>query len=57
MYIKGGGILVNKKEMIKKKGFRMSPSLDTNETYSPATDFSKIKVGIKTLNDAVISLG
>lgn len=35
----------------------MSPSLDTNETYSPATDFSKIKVGIKTLNDAVISLG
>lgn len=57
MYIKGGGILVNKKEMIKKKGFKMSPSLDTNETYSPATDFSKIKVGIKTLNDAVISLG
>ena len=57
MYIKGGGILVNKKEMIKKKGFRMSPSLDTNETYSPATDFSKIKVGVKTLSDAVISLG
>lgn len=35
----------------------MNPSLDTNETYSPAVDFSKIKVGVKTLNDAVISLG
>lgn len=35
----------------------MNPSLDTNETYSPAIDFSKIKVGVKTLNDAVISLG
>ena len=35
----------------------MTPSLDTNETYSPAVDFSKIKVGVKTLNDAVISLG
>jgi len=55
--IKGGDFLVNRKEEIKKKGFRMSPSLDTNETYSPAVDFSKIKVGVKTLNDAVISLG
>jgi len=57
MYIKGGDFLVNRKEEIKKKGFRMRPSMDTNETYSPATDFSKIKVGVKTLEDAVVSLG
>ena len=35
----------------------MTPSLDINETYSPATDFSKIKVGTKILTDAVVSLG
>ena len=35
----------------------MVPSLDTDETYSPTTDFSKLKVGVKTLNDAVVSLG
>lgn len=29
---------------------------DTNEKYTP-TDFSKIKVGVKTLDDAVLSLG
>lgn len=43
--------------MIKRKGFRMVPSLDTDETYSPTTDFSKLKIGVKTLNDAVVSLG
>ena len=58
MSIEGGDFLVNRKEEIKKKGFRMRPSLqDTNETYSPALDFSKIKVGVKTLEDAVVSLG
>lgn len=57
MIIKGGEVLRNKKEEIKKKGFSMTPSLDINETYSPATDFSKIKVGTKILTDAVISLG
>ena len=35
----------------------MVPSLDTDETYSPTTDFSKLKIGVKTLNDAVVSLG
>ena len=29
---------------------------DTNQRYTP-TDFSKIKVGVKTLDDAVLSLG
>ena len=57
MIIKGGEVLRNKKEEIKKKGFSMTPSLDINETYSPATDFSKIKVGTKILTDAVVSLG
>jgi len=57
VFVEGGDSLVNKKEMIKRKGFRMVPSLDTDETYSPTTDFSKLKVGVKTLNDAVVSLG
>ena len=57
MIIKGGEVLRNKKEEIKRKGFSMTPSLDINETYSPATDFSKIKVGTKILTDAVVSLG
>lgn len=35
----------------------MTPSLNTEETYSPSMDFSKIKVGVKSLSDAVISLG
>jgi hypothetical protein len=57
VYIKEVIILVNKKEKIKSKGFRMTPSLNTEETYSPSMDFSKIKVGVKSLSDAVISLG
>jgi len=49
--------LVNRKEEIKMKGFKMAPSMETNESYSPSTDFSKIKVGVKTLADAIVNLG
>lgn len=35
----------------------MAPSMETNESYSPSTDFSKIKVGVKTLADAIVNLG
>jgi hypothetical protein len=54
--------LINRKEEIKKKGFRMSLDTDTTENYIPEsirnnTDFSKIKVGIKSLDDAVYRLG
>jgi len=38
---------------IKKKGFSMTPD---REVYN-SVDFSKIKVGVKTLNDAVLNLG
>ena len=44
---------------IKKKGFEMRPSNDTKdvyETYNPV-DFAKIKVGAKTLDDAIVDLG
>ena len=41
---------------IKKKGFNMELARDTSDTYAP-TDFSKIKVGLKTLDDAIISYG
>ena len=53
--------MINRKEEIKKKGFTMNPAIDTqddvySQTYMPI-DFSKIKVGAKTLEDAVLDLG
>ena len=54
----------NRREEIKKKGFAMQPERDISEVYvpnsvkeTPFTDFSKIKVGIKTLDDAIFNLG
>ena len=41
---------------IKKKGFKMNLATDTNDRYAP-TDFSKIKVGLQTLQDAIVSYG
>ena len=52
-------ILINRMKEIKKKGFDMRPSNDTKdvyETYNPV-DFAKIKVGAKTLDDAIVDLG
>lgn len=53
--------MINRKEEIKKKGFAMSFNNDTtvNERLSSfvPVDFSKIKVGTKTLDDAILSLG
>ena len=51
--------MINRIEQIKSKGFNMVMD-DTQDVYSPSgllTDFAKIKVGAKTLDDAVISLG
>lgn len=41
---------------IKEKGFQIRLANDTEERYSPK-DFSKIKVGIKTLDDAIVTFG
>ena len=52
--------MINRKEEIKKKGFSMNLADDTQDTYSQAynsIDFSKIRVGVKTLDDAVLDLG
>ena len=53
----------NRIEDIKAKGFNMQTQLDTNNQNQPsgyvglpALDFSKIKVGAKTLEDAVLNL-
>jgi hypothetical protein len=48
-------ILINRLEEIKKKGF----SMNTNDVPAEAnlTDFSRIKVGLKSLDDAIIKLG
>ena len=44
---------MDRKKQIKEKGFNIPLSNDTNER--PSLDFNKIKVGIKTLEDAVIT--
>ena len=52
--------MINRKEEIKKKGFAMALDRDTIDQYRPdgvPIDFSKIKVGIKALDDATYNLG
>lgn len=51
--------MINRKEEIKKKGFSIALASDTRATQSPFenVDFSKIKVGAKTLDDAIYTLG
>ena len=52
--------MINRMEEIKKKGFTMIPDQDNNTnvpTGRVGTDFSQIKVGLKTLDDATINLG
>ena len=51
--------MINRMEEIKKKGFNIVREEDIQDVYGGAfnpTDFSKIKVGIKTLDDAIINL-
>ena len=47
--------MINRTEQIKKKGFKMSPAIDTND-YVPY-DFGKMRVGIQSLEDAIITYG
>jgi hypothetical protein len=54
-------ILINRKEEIKKKGFQMNfrdsaPDQNNSNPFIPV-DFSKIKVGAKILDDAILELG
>ena len=51
--------MINRKEEIKKKGFSMNFTEDTRDTARAfeLTDFSKIKIGAKTLDDAIYTLG
>ena len=52
--------MINRREEIKKKGFKIELAND-HDTQSQipfeATDFSKIRVGVKTLDDAVVEWG
>ena len=48
--------MIDRMAEIKKKGFKMSLASDTDDRYIP-TDFSKIKVGLQTLSDAIVSYG
>ena len=50
--------MLNRVEAIKKKGFSMYATPDTTNVFPMQnTDFSKIKVGLKTLDDAILELG
>ena len=55
--------MINRVEAIKKKGFSMPLARDlADDTYSPfnshiSAQFDKIKVGIKSLDDATLDLG
>lgn len=47
--------MINRMEAIKKKGFAMGPANEDAIDYTkPVTDFSKIRVGVKTLEDALV---
>ena len=48
--------MIDRMAKIKAKGFNMNLASDTDERYAP-TDFNKIRVGIKTLDDAIITYG
>ena len=55
--------MINRMQEIKKKGFSIVREEDIQEVfggtefaYTP-TDFAKIKVGVKTLDDAILTLG
>lgn len=53
-------ILINRKEEIKQKGFSMNMASDTRATVLSSNgnvNFSNIRVGAKTLEDAVLDLG
>ena len=51
--------MINRKEEIKKKGFSIEIANNDTQHLSPfePTDFSKIKIGAKTLDDAILTLG
>ena len=53
--------MINRKEAIKRKGFNMpladSASNSDIQNSSTPIDFTKIKIGVKTLEDAILDLG
>ena len=51
--------MINRKEEIKKKGFSMefASNNGTQNLDTLNVDFSKIKIGAKTLDDAILTLG
>ena len=49
-------MISNRMQEIKAKGFSMRSAAEVEEHFIP-TDFSKIKVGAKTLDDAILELG
>ena len=49
-------MISNRMQEIKAKGFAMRPASEEDDHYVPY-DFSKIKVGVKNLDDAILELG
>ena len=48
--------MIDRQLEIKKKGFRLALAEDANEHFV-SNDFSKIRVGVKKLDDAILTLG
>ena len=48
--------MINRMDEIKRKGFNMTASRSPDQRYNP-TDFSKIRVGLQSLSDAIVTYG
>ena len=52
--------MINRREEIKKKGFKIEIANERDTQSSipfEATDFNKVRVGAKVLDDAILDLG
>lgn len=49
--------MINRVKEIKKKGFSFIPEKDSPLSITQNIDFSKAKIGIQTLSDAILDLG
>ena len=49
--------MIDRMAYIKQKGFDMVQATDSlNDTFVPI-DFSKVRIGVKTVSDAILKLG
>ena len=49
--------MIDRKAIIKQKGFAVNMATEENKPSNPPIDFSKIKIGTKVLDDAILEFG